>query len=135
MRHVLGAAAVACVLAVAGCGAPSGDLLGIEVTGGPAHVRERIRVTDDGQASCNGGALQQLSSQRVLDAREAKRLLKPLAKQGTTYASGPAGARHYLATSFDGSVSWTEGAAGPAALARATLLALQLERQLCHGPG
>ncbi|MEA2397994.1 MAG: hypothetical protein QOK25_1550 [Thermoleophilaceae bacterium] len=133
MRRISVVATAALTVAVAGCGAPSGDLLGIQVTGGPAHVRERIRVTDDGQASC-GGALRQLSSQQVLEAREVKRLLKPLAKQGASYTSPRAGGRRYVASSLDGSVSFTEGAPGPPALARATLLALQLERQLCRGP-
>jgi hypothetical protein len=132
MRRALTLAAGACVaLAAAGCGAASGDLIAIQVSGGPGRVNERIRVTDDGRASCNGGPLRPLTSQQVLDAREAKRALKPLAKRGAGYSSHRPGVRRYVARSVDGSVTWTEGAAGPPALARATLLALRLGRQLC----
>ncbi|MEA2374651.1 MAG: hypothetical protein QOD53_1114 [Thermoleophilaceae bacterium] len=135
MRRACAAvAAAACALPAAGCGSSSGDLLAIAVSGGPGNARERIRVTDDGRASC-GGALRQLQSQQLLDAREIKRKLKPYAKSGESFRSARAGARQYLARSVDGSVSWTEGAPGPAALGAATLFALRLERELCRGGG
>ncbi|HEX8075795.1 MAG TPA: hypothetical protein VF545_12540 [Thermoleophilaceae bacterium] len=127
------ALAVAAALAAAGCGSSAGDLIAIEVSGGPARVNERIRVTDDGRAGCGDGRLRALASQQVLDARQVKRALKPLAKRGASYGSHRPGRRRYVARSVDGSVSWTEGAPGPPALARATLLALRLERRLCRG--
>lgn len=131
---VAAACAAACALAAAGCGAPSGDLLAIEVSGGPANVHEGIRVTDDGRASC-GGPLRQLASQQLLDAREVKRTLKPYAKLGESFHSARPGVRHYVARSVDGSVSWSEGTTSPAALGPATLFALRLERELCRGGG
>jgi hypothetical protein len=132
----LAAAAAAASVLVAlptGCGTATEDLMAIEVTGGPAHVRERIRVTDDGRASC-GGALRPISSQMLLDAREVKRELRPSARSGASFTSPRSGARQYLVRSFDGTVRFSEGAPGPPALGRATLLALQLERELCR-PG
>jgi len=123
--------ALAVVAWLAGCGTATEDLMAIEVTGGPAHVHERIRVTDDGRASC-GGPLHQISSQLLLDARETKRGLRPFARNGASFPSARAGARQYVFRSFDGTVRFTEGAPGPAALGRATLLALRLERELCR---
>jgi hypothetical protein len=125
------AALAMAVVWLAGCGTATEDLMAIEVTGGPAHAHERIRVTDDGRASCNG-PLRQISSQMLLDAREAKRLLRPYARNGATFSSTRKGVRQYVVRSFDGAVRFSEGAAGPVALARVTLLALRLERQLCR---
>jgi hypothetical protein len=127
------AAASALALVAAGCGGSAGDLIVIQVTGGPARVNERIRVTDDGRGSC-GGSLRQLTSQDLLDAREMKRQLKPLAKRGASFPAPRPDARRYVAQSVDGTVTWSEGATGPAALGRATLLTLRFERKLCRPP-
>jgi hypothetical protein len=133
MRHgTTAAAALAAAVALAACGATTEDLMAIDVSGGPARVHERLRVTNDGRASC-GGPLRQVSSQMLLDAREAKRALRPLARRGASFLATRPGVRTYVFRSFDGTVRWGEGAAGPSALARATLLALRLERLLCPG--
>jgi hypothetical protein len=125
------AAALAVAAALAGCGTETEDLMAVAVTGGPAKVRERIRVTNDGRASC-GGELRQIPSQTLLDAREVKRDLRPLARRGASFPSSRRDTRQYVFRSFDGTVRWTEGAPGPPALGRATLLALRLERELCR---
>lgn len=129
MRAALAAALA--IAALSGCGAGTEDLLALEVTGGPAHVHESIRVTDDGRATC-GGALRPIPGQTLLDAREAKRKLRPLARRGASFVGGRSGVREYVFRSFDGTVRWSEGAPGPPALGRATLLALRLERELCR---
>src|SRR5919197_33450 len=102
-RHRL-AAAPAALLALAwlaGCGTATEDLMAIEVTGGPSQVHERIRLTDDGRASC-GGPLRQISSQLLLDARETKRLLRPYARNGASFLAAGSGRRQYVVRSFDG---------------------------------
>jgi len=131
MRWRRAAAAATAVVWLSGCGAATEDLMAIEVTGGPAHVHERIRVTDDGRASCNG-PLEQISNQILLDAREAKRLLRPYARNGVSFSSSRKGVRHYVVRSFDGTVRFSEGAPGPVALGRVTLLTLRLERAVCR---
>jgi hypothetical protein len=131
IRSAAALAALAVAAAVAGCGAATEDLMALDVTGGPASVHERIRVTNDGRGSC-GGELRQIPSQMLLDARGVKRALRPLARRGASFASARPGARRYVFRSFDGTVRWTEGAAGPRPLGRATLLALRLERELCR---
>ena len=132
MRLAWWAAGTAAAAFAAGCGGTAGDLMAIEVSGGPVGGKERIRVTDDGRASCNGGSLQPISNQQLLDAREDKRQLKPLAARGATFPSAISGARRYLFRSQDGTVEWAEGArALPPAIGRTTLLVLRLGRRLC----
>jgi hypothetical protein len=133
-RGAMAAAALLAIASLTGCGTATEDLIAIQVTGGPAHVHERIRVTDDGRASC-GGPLRQISSQVLLDAREAKRLLRPYARNGASFLGGRRGVRQYVVRSFDGTLHFSEGAPGPVALGRITLVALHLERELCNSGG
>lgn len=129
---VLAVLLAAAVLA-AGCGGAAGDVLALEVTGGAANSHDRLRITDDGRASCNGGRLVTIQNNQLLAAREDKRLLRPFAKRGATFPGAVAGARDFVARSQDGSVSWSEGAQRlPTALGRTTLLAIELERQICR---
>ena len=130
-RATMAPAALLAAASLAGCGTATEDLMAIDVSGGPAHVRERIRVTDDGRASC-GGPLRQIPNQTLLDAREAKRLLLPYARKGASFVTARRDARQYVVRSFDGSVRFSEGAPGPIALGRITLLALRLERAVCR---
>jgi hypothetical protein len=104
----------------------------IEVSGGPVKGTEHIVVIEDGRARCNAGPLEEIPSDRLLAAREVERDLEPLAEDGASYPAAGADRRHYLARTRDGAVRWTEGATGaPAVIGKATLLALQLERQVC----
>ena len=130
MSRLAGALAVAVLATLAGCGTGTTDLMSIEVTttaGGLHH--ERMRVTDDGRASC-GGALHEMPSHMLLDARAVKRTLRPLARRGASFLAGRS-VSHYLFRSFDGSVRWDVGATVPPSVGRATLFAVRLERQVC----
>ena len=132
-----GAAALVATLAAAllatGCGGAAGDLLALEVSGGAGNVHDRLRVTDDGRASCNGRALVAITNKQLLAAREDKRLLRPYAKRGETFPGAVAGARNFVARSQDGTVTWSEGAPRlPTAIGRTTMLVIELERQLCR---
>jgi hypothetical protein len=131
MKWRLAAGAAVCC-ALAACGGNPGDLMGLEVSGGPLKGAERIRVTADGRASCNGGKLQQLNSSTVLDARNVARDATPLIKRVASFPPAAAGRRTFELRTADGSISWGEGAAGlPAVLPQAELLALELE-PLCR---
>ena len=126
------ALAVLAAALLAGCGGTAGDLVAIEVSGGPVKGTEHIVVLEDGRARCNAGSLHTIANDRLLDAREVERDLEPLAEDGASYPATGADRRHYLARTRDGSVRWTEGAKGaPEVIGKATLLALQLERQVC----
>jgi hypothetical protein len=131
-RRAAAVAAVGVAVGLAGCGTTTEDLIAVDVSGGLARVHEHIRVTNDGRASC-GGELRQIPSQMLLDAREVKRDLRPLARRGASFPPSRAGTRRYVFRSFDGTVRFAEGAPGPPALARAALITLRLERGLCRG--
>ena len=131
-----GAAAVllaALAVAVAGCGGDSGDLMSIEISGGPAGtVAHTIVVTGDGRGSCDKGAEKLLPSARVIDARVIEKDLGDLVRKAADYPARP-GTRRYTVRTGDGDVTWSEGTpALPSVLPRAQLLALQLERLLCR---
>lgn len=121
---------------VAGCGGEAGDLLALEVSGGPADGTVRITVTDDGRGRCGDGELEEISSERLIDARAVERDLEGIAGEGAAFGDeGAGGAREYVARTREGTVRWTEGAPGlPEVLPRAALLASQLDDELCGDP-
>jgi hypothetical protein len=117
---------------LAGCGGSPGDLLAIDVTGGPANRKERIVVQDNGHATCNGGESQDLGSAALIDARQIEHDLKDLADRAATYEDAASGATSYTARTNDGTVRWLEGARGvPQVLPRTQLFALEQGRKLC----
>jgi len=71
----LAVAAVAVAVAVAGCGGEAGDLLAVERSGSIPGARLELRFTVDGRVSCNRGALRELHSDQVIDARSIEREL------------------------------------------------------------
>jgi len=125
-------ALLAAALLVAGCGESAGDVLAIEVTGGPLATKQTLIVTADGRGSCDRGKLQEIPNDQLIAAQAVAHDAKPLAEAGSAYTSSRPGARQYLLRLPQGNVQWTEGRPGiPAALARAQLLALRLGRLLC----
>jgi hypothetical protein len=128
----LGALALA---AAAGCGGSPGDLMSIQVTGGPGNVKQDIVIRADGQATCNGGAAKDIGSDNLIEAREIEREVGDIAKRGAVYEARQKDdlkLRDYVLRRDDGEVRWTETARGlPEILPRAQLLALQLGRDLC----
>ena len=132
---MLAALATAATLAAAGCGNPGGDLMAIEVTQPAGGPTTRLVVTDDGRGRCDDGKLERLSSERLLEAREVHRDLGDLFHDHATFDPDQPGRRVYKALSRDGDVTWTEGASpAPPEIAKATLLALNLQRDLCPAP-
>ena len=131
-RKSLALLATLMAAAVPGCGGESGDLMSIEISGGPAGVATHtVVVTGDGRGSCDRGAEELLPSERVIDAREIDKDLGDLFRKAADYPQRP-GARRYTVRTGDGDVRWSEGTPGlPDVLPRAQLLALQLERILC----
>jgi hypothetical protein len=130
MRRAL--AVIALAIALAGCGGSPGDLLAINVNGGPAQRKDSIVVRNDGHASCNGGPSKDIGSQALIDARAIERDLGDDAERAAVYDDAARGATSYVARTNDGAVRWREGARGlPPVLARTQLFALQQGRQLC----
>jgi hypothetical protein len=124
---------LAAVTLLAGCGGTAGDLLALTAAGGVQGGTHTVVVSGDGRGSCDRGPLKELPSARVIDARDIEREAGPLATRAASYPGSRAHAISYTLHTKDGVVHWTEGAPGlPAALPRAQLLALQLERLLCR---
>lgn len=131
MRPLLILATSAVLLA--GCGGEAGDLLALEVSGGFEPVSLGITVTDDGRGRCDGGPLKVITGQTLLNARELKRELVPLAEQAREFPAAGADQRQYVIRMREGTVTWAEGAEGlPPALGRAVVLERSLESQLCE---
>lgn len=137
MRARLAASTALAIAAftTAGCGGSPGDLMSINVTGGPGNVKQDIVIRADGLATCNDGAEKDIGSERLIEAREIEREVGDLAKRGAVYEARQRAElklRNYVLRRDDGEVRWTETARGlPEILPRAQLLALQLGRELC----
>jgi hypothetical protein len=129
MRVALPALAAASICVLAGCGGNPGDLLGMQISGGPTRGVEQMHVTEDGRTSCNKGRLHQLSSSKILDARNVERQAKALIEQGPIYPPAAPGRRSFQLKTPDGTLNWAEGTTGlPPLLPNAEILALTLER-------
>lgn len=115
----------------AGCGGESGDLIALEVSGGAEERRVELVVTGDGRGSCNGGELQELPSERVIEARELEREIGDLADEGADFGRASEERRGYVVRTSAGTVRWQEGQTQREELGKAALLALRLERELC----
>ncbi|MDQ3935599.1 MAG: hypothetical protein M3340_13315 [Actinomycetota bacterium] len=131
-RPFVGVAVVAAIM-LSACGNPGGDIIAIEVREPRAGTPiQRLVVTDDGRGSCNGGELERLESARLLEAREVQRELDELPGERTDFGRLES-RRSYRAVMRDATVTWAEGARRPEVLPKATLLALNLRRELCGG--
>ncbi len=138
---VLAAAAAA----AAGCGGAAPDLLVIERTGTIPGAELTLRLTDDGRVRCNGGRLVDVSSQQLIDARQAVRDLEgeddevgPADRDlrlPPGPENGPASILAYEVTVRDppeGSVAWSDTSPGqPPVLQRLALLTRQIAQGAC----
>lgn len=122
--------------ALAACGGSAGDILALEVSGGPREEPTRLTVTEDGRGTCDGDALEPIPSERLIEAREVARDLEGLTAEGVRFDSEAGAApqgRDYVARVPAGTLRWSEGSPDlPDALPRAALLARELERELCE---
>jgi hypothetical protein len=132
-RIALAAALAVAVAGAAGCGGESGDLIAVEVAGGPAGGERTLVLTNDGRGRCDGGDLRPVESDRLIEAREIERDLRDLAEDGADLGGDAADDRRaYVARIQAGTVRWVEAEPGnPTVLPRLELLALQLGRELC----
>lgn len=123
-------AALAAAALWAGCGGGAGDLIAIEVSGGPRGAEHSLVVTGDGRGRCDGGELRPIANERLIQARELERELSELPEGARRLAPGEGAS--YVARAREGTLRWSEGSPGKQELlARLELLALQLERELC----
>jgi hypothetical protein len=137
---VLGAVAAGALVAAAaaGCGGEAGDLLAVERSGSIPGARLDLRVTVDGRAACNRGALRQLPSDQVIAARRIERALAgeeddpgPAARD-LRLRPGPRSILRYRARVEAGTVAFADTSRGqPAAFFEVAKLARDVARGTC----
>jgi hypothetical protein len=130
-----GGLALALALVLAGCGQPAADLFTVTRGGTIAGARLKLRVTDDGHVSCNGGKLREISSSELLSARDAARELEDPAKKGVALPARPGSTLHY-AFDIDGDVvRFADNAPGQdPEMYKAALLVRELAQGPCKLP-
>jgi len=125
-------AVVAVGLAGCGAGAPAHDLFLVQRNGAIPGARLALRVTDDGRASCNRGALVDITSAQLITAREVARDLEPLAKRRFALPPGRGSVLRYRVVLEDGAVRFADDSRGqPAALFRVAKLTRDVARGAC----
>jgi hypothetical protein len=131
-RALVGAAGVAVALAGCGAGAPAHDLFLVQRAGAIPGARLALRVTDDGRASCNRGALVDITSAQLIAARELQRDLEPLAKRRFALPPGSGSVLRYRVVLEDGAVRFADDSRGqPPALFRLAKLTRDVARGTC----
>jgi hypothetical protein len=102
--------AIAAVLAAgaSGCGGEAADLFGVTRSGAIPGAALRLRVTDDGRASCNGRPLVDISSDELIRARDATRKLGDPARARLALPPGPGSVLRYRVRTEDGAVAWSD---------------------------
>lgn len=125
----------AIVVPLAGCGNQAADLFVAQRSGSVPGAALRMRVVDDGQVICNGGASHDIDSKQLIDAR---RLVEDLQKPARARTSLPPGHPSILRFSIrtqDGTVGFSDTSPRqPAAFYRAALLIRTLAKGPCHLP-
>lgn len=133
MRRLPAAAAVLLAAMAGACGGSAGDILALEVSGGFQGEMLRLSVTEDGRGTCNGGELEPISNDLLIEAREVAREIEVLAAEGARFTeSAESDRRTYVARTPAGTVRWVEGSEDlPPVLPSAALLAQELQEELC----
>jgi hypothetical protein len=116
-------------IGLAGCGSAAADLFTVTRTAGIPAGNLRLRVTDDGRASCNGGPLVDITSAQLITAREARRDLDKLGAR--RLPGGRQSVFSYRVRTARTTVAWADDSARQAPV----LFALaKLTRDVAKGP-
>ena len=128
-------AVAALALVAVGCGQPSADLFTITRGGSIPGAKLRLRVTDDGHVSCNGGKLREITSSQLIDARVVTRELSKPAKKHLSLPAKPGSTLDYAVTIDRDTVRFADNAAGQSAeMYKAALLVRELAKGPCQLP-
>lgn len=114
-RSTAVALAAACAaVALAGCGAPSGDLFVVTRSGSIPGARLTMLVGDGGTVRCNGGPEHELTSEQLIDARKIAFELNGdeqdpgPATRSVRLPPGPATIMRYVVRSEQGTVAFSD---------------------------
>jgi hypothetical protein len=129
------AAVVVLALAAVGCGQPAADLFTVTSGGSIPGAKLRLRVTDDGHVSCNGGALREISSKQLIDARDVTRELSKPAEKHVSLPAKPGSTLNYAFTIDGDTVHFADNASGQSAeMYKAALVVRELAQSPCGLP-
>ena len=135
MRRGALAGAAALALLAGGCGQPSADLFTMTRGGSIPGAKLRLRVTDDGHVSCNGGALVEITSKQLIDARDAARELGKVAKDHVSLGAKPGSTLNYAFTIDGDTVRFADNSSGQdPSMYKGALLVRELAKGPCHLP-
>ncbi|MTD46803.1 hypothetical protein GKE82_21540 [Conexibacter sp. W3-3-2] len=138
-RGLVAALALGAVLAGCAGGTPSPDLFVVERSGTNPGAQLRLRVTDGGFVSCNGGPERAISSDQLIDARDIVRDLNDDDREDTpgllrtrpSLPPRPGSQLRYVVRAEDGSARFADNAADAP---EAYLKLAALVRALAKGP-
>ena len=130
-RAGFGALAAALLLGGCGGGVTSPDLFLVTRTGTIPGARLTMLVNDGGYVTCDGRQ-HQLPSQRLLDARDLLREMKPYAKESLRLPPGPQSILRYRVRTEFGTLSFADDSRGvPAKLYPLALFVRQVAQGVC----
>ena len=125
---------VALVLAGCGGGEIQADLFLVVRAGNVPGARLTMLVNDAGLVTCNGSQ-HELPSNRLLDARQLQRDMKPYAKRKLHLLARRGSVFAYSVRDADGTVTFSDNSRNlPPKLARLPLFVLEVATQVCHLP-
>jgi hypothetical protein len=118
-------------VAAAGCGGEAADLFVVTRSGSIPGAALRLRVTDDGRASCNGRGLVEISSGELIRARDAARELADPTKRHVVLPPRPGSVLRYRVRTEVGAVAWSDTSRGQPPVFFAVA---KLTRDVARGP-
>jgi hypothetical protein len=118
-------------LGAGGCGGEAADLFAVARSGSIPGASLRLRITDDGRASCNGRGLVDISSDELIRARDAARELSDPVRAHLALRPGPGSVLRYRVRTEDGTVSWSDTSPRQPAVLFAVA---KLTRDVARGP-
>jgi hypothetical protein len=125
------AAAVASAVALAACGTPSPDLFLVRRDGTVPGAKLTMLISDT-TARCNGGAVQPLTSEQTLEARDITReLLQVQSGKVAVPSAPPAQIFRFSVRTEDGTLRYGDTAQRPVILPRLTLFIRRVAIDVC----
>ena len=127
-----GAAALAALAILGGCGSSSADLFEVVRSGADRNANVRLLVSDDGTVRCNRGKAVPMGAKRLLTARELERDLETQAALGLELPKGRGAILSYTARLEAGTISFSDRSRGrPGPFNRLVAFTSDVAKRVC----
>ena len=127
-----GAAALAVLALLAGCGSPSADLFEVVRSGADRNANVRLLVSDDGTVRCNRAKPVPMGAERLLTARELERDLETQAALGLELPKGRDAILSYRARLEAGTIAFSDRSRGrPNSFNRLVAFTSDVAKRVC----